>query len=80
MAADPFMGVMVMGKVAKGVGCSVKGCGGKAVKSVSAQRASQVLSIGTSRGRAYLCKTHYNEYKKKTRKERRIERWRYTQL
>ncbi len=69
-----------MGKVAKGVECSVKGCGGRAVKSVSAQKASQVLSIETSRGRAYLCEAHYKEYKKRTREERRIERWRYAQF
>jgi len=33
---------------------------------------------GPLRGRrAYLCKEHYKEYKKGSRKERRMERWRH---
>ena len=71
---------MDVGRIAKGVECSVQGCGGRAVKSVSAQKASQLLKINVSRGRAYLCEGHYKEFKKLTRKERRIERWRYSQL
>ena len=69
-----------MGKVSKGVKCSVKGCEEPAVRSISAQKVSHVLRISISRGRAYLCEKHYKEYKKLTREERRIERWRYMQI
>jgi len=69
-----------LGKVSKGVKCSVKGCEEPAVRSISAQKVSHVLRISISRGRAYLCEKHYKEYKKLTREERRIERWRYMQI
>ncbi len=69
-----------MGKVSKGVKCSVEGCEEPAVRSISAQKVSHVLRISISRGRAYLCEKHYKEYKKLTREERRIERWRYMQI
>jgi len=69
-----------LGKVSKGVKCSVEGCEEPAVRSISAQKVSHVLRISISRGRAYLCEKHYKEYKKLTREERRIERWRYMQI
>ena len=65
-----------MGKVGKGVKCSVAGCGEDAVRSVSAEDASRAgLKITTS-GRSYLCKNHYKDMKKKTKKDRQVERWR----
>lgn len=69
-----------MGKVSKGVRCSVEGCGEPAVRSLSSQRVSRHLKIAESRGRAYLCEKHYKEFKKLSREERRIERWRYAQI
>jgi len=27
--------------------------------------------------RAYLCREHYKEYKRRTRKERRLEKWKF---
>ena len=69
-----------MGKISKGVECSVKGCGEPAVRSLSAQKVGAVLKINVSRGRAYLCEKHYKEYKKLTKEERRIERWRYMRV
>ncbi len=66
-----------MGKVKKGVKCSVKGCNNEAVRSLSAEKAvSAGLDVGSSR-HAYLCKEHYKEYKKWTKKERMLEKWRY---
>jgi hypothetical protein len=66
-----------MGRVAKGVKCSVVGCGEEAVRSLSAAKVnSSGLNVGEVR-RAYLCKRHYKEYKKGTKKEKLLEKWRY---
>jgi len=67
-----------MGKVSAGVKCSVTGCNEHAVKSVSLNRArSAGLEVPEGR-RAYLCKVHYKELKKRLKKERVIEKWRHT--
>ena len=67
-----------MGKVGKGVKCSVSGCGKEAARSISAEKVRMAgLSLGSGERRAYLCENHYKEYKKRTKKERKIEQWRY---
>lgn len=67
-----------MGRVAKGVKCSVSGCGKEAVRSLSSARIKSAdLKIESGR-RGYLCKEHYKEYKKKTRKEKQVEQWRFS--
>ena len=67
-----------MGRIAKGVKCSVSGCGKDAVRSISAAKVKSAdLKVGSGERRAYLCKEHYKEYKKKTKKERKTEQWRY---
>lgn len=67
---------MVLGKIDKGVKCSVTGCGKDAVRSISAGKVTAAgLKIGVER-RAYLCKEHYKEYKKATKKDRTLEKWR----
>jgi len=67
-----------LGRVAKGVKCSVSGCGKEAIRSLSAAKVrSAGLNVSGSERRAYLCKAHYKEYKKKTRKEKKVEQWRY---
>ena len=66
-----------MGRVAKGVKCSVSGCGQDTVRSLSAEKVRAAgLRVGSER-RAYLCKEHYKEYKKKTKKDKQLEQWRY---
>ena len=66
-----------MGRVAKGVNCSVVGCDKKAIRSLSTEKVSSAgLKVGERR-RAYLCKEHYKEYKRKTKKEKMAEKWRY---
>jgi len=35
------------------------------------------LKVGNEK-RAYLCKEHYKEYKKKTKKDKQLEKWRYS--
>jgi hypothetical protein len=68
---------VVMGKIDKGVGCSVVGCSEKAIRSVSAEEASQAkLNISEAR-RAYLCKKHYRELKKHLRHDKRLQKWRW---
>ena len=68
-----------MGRIDKGVKCSVSGCGREAVRSLSTEKVrSAGLNVGSSERRAYLCKEHYKEYKKKTKKEKQLEKWRYS--
>jgi hypothetical protein len=67
-----------LGRIGKGVKCSVSGCGQEAVRSLSAEKVrSAGFNVGSSERRAYLCKNHYKEYKKKTKKEKTLEQWRY---
>jgi hypothetical protein len=69
---------LALGKVGKGVKCSVSGCGKEAARSLSAEKVRMAgLTIGSGERRAYLCENHYKEYKKRTKKERKIEQWRY---
>ncbi len=63
--------------------CSVEGCSEPGVRSFARakisealQKASLTLKSGRSR-RAYLCSEHYKIYKKQTRKEKRVNKWRY---
>jgi hypothetical protein len=66
-----------LGRVAKGVKCSISGCGNEAVRSLSAEKVKSAgLNVGGER-RAYLCKEHYKEYKKKTKKDKMLEKWRH---
>jgi len=66
-----------LGRVAKGVKCSVVGCNKEAVRSLSAEKVSAAgLKVGTAR-RTYLCRDHYKEFKKETKKEKMLEKWRY---
>lgn len=67
-----------MGRVSKGVKCSVSGCSRAAVRSLPAEKVKSAgLNVCSGERRAYLCKEHYKEYKKKTKKEKMVERWRY---
>ena len=67
-----------MGRIGKGVKCSVSGCGGEAIRSLSSEKVKTAgLRVGDDK-RAYLCREHYKEYKKKTKKDKQIEKWRYS--
>jgi hypothetical protein len=67
-----------LGRIAKGVKCSISGCSKEAIRSISATKVKSAgLNIGSGERRAYLCKEHYKEYKKKTKKEKKVEQWRY---
>ena len=68
-----------MGRIDKGVKCSISSCGREAVRSLSAEKVrSAGLNVSSSERRAYLCKEHYKEYKKKTKKDKQLEKWRYS--
>ena len=64
-----------MGRIDKGAKCSV--CGKEAVRSISADKVKSAGLRAGSEKRAYLCREHYKEYKKKTKKDKQLERWRY---
>ncbi|MGE5188301.1 MAG: hypothetical protein ACM3JE_04665 [Betaproteobacteria bacterium] len=64
-----------MGRIDKGAKCSV--CGMEAIRSISADKVKAAgLKVGDDK-RAYLCKEHYKEYKKKTKKDKTLDKWRY---
>ena len=68
----------MLGRIDKGVKCSVSGCSREAVRSVSSDKAKAAgLNVGSGEKRAYLCKEHYKELKKKTKKDKTLEKWRY---
>ena len=67
-----------MGKVDKGVSCSVIGCSNKAVRSLSrSEMGGSGLSVGGEGRRAYLCHDHYKAWKKATKKSKTLERSRW---
>ncbi len=66
-----------MGRVDKGQKCSVSGCAKEAARSISGEKVRLAgLKVGSEK-RAYLCKDHYKEYKKKTKKDKQLEKMRY---
>jgi hypothetical protein len=67
-----------LGKVDKGVNCSVTGCSNKAVRSLSkSEMGGSGLSLGEEGRRAYLCHDHYKAWKKATKKSKSLERSRW---
>jgi len=74
---EDYGGMNQMGKVSKGISCSVDGCSREAIRSLSAAKVEEAgLKVKGTR-RVYLCKEHYKEYKKATKKEKTLERWRH---
>jgi thymidine kinase len=68
-----------LGRIDKGVKCSVSGCGKEAVRSISTEKVKSAgLKVGSSEKRAYLCREHYKEFKKKTKKDKTLDKWRYS--
>ncbi len=67
-----------MGRIEKGVKCSVSSCGSDALRSVSIDKVKAAgLKIDSGEKRAYLCKEHYKEFKKKSKKDKQLDKWRY---
>jgi hypothetical protein len=67
-----------MGKVDKGIGCSVTGCSNKGERSMGRDQltGSGLTAAGEGR-RIYLCHEHYKVWKKSTKKERDMQRARW---
>ena len=62
-----------MGKVDKGVGCSVTGCKNPALRSLSrSEMGGSGLSVGGDGRRVYLCHDHYKAWKKATKDSRSL--------
>ncbi len=71
-----------MGKIKKGVLCSVRGCDNKAVKAISYNvfsTADVSLDLKEKSRRIYLCREHYKIFKKGSKKQRIYEKWRIWQ-
>jgi len=67
-----------LGRIDKGVKCDVSGCGNEAVRSLNSDKAKSAgLKVSSSEKRVYLCREHYKEFKKKTKKDKTIDKWRY---
>ncbi|MEM3436983.1 MAG: hypothetical protein QXP55_00405 [Nitrososphaerales archaeon] len=67
-----------MGKIQKGVKCSVVDCDSEAIRSLSRNKFS-VPDLKLKEGkRVYLCEHHYKLWKKETKKLREIDRLRYS--
>lgn len=72
-----------MGKIGKGVKCSVVGCEKQAYKSVtvtSIRKSNFNLSLDYSGPRVYLCKEHYREFKKHIKDLKKFDKWRRMSL
>ena len=66
-----------MGRIEKGEKCTVSGCSREAARSISAEKVKAAgLNVGVDK-RAYICKEHYKEFKKKTKKDKTLDKWRY---
>lgn len=66
-----------MGKIGKGTKCSVANCDVEAVRSVNGPKAKSA-GLDVDGRKAYLCKDHYKEFKKGSKKDRQIEKWRHS--
>ena len=68
-----------MGRVDKGVNCSIQGCDHTAERSISGSKARLAtdLVVDSANKRVFLCKTHYKEWKKATKQDRENERARW---
>jgi hypothetical protein len=75
---DDTMAMKHKPRGAKGDICGISDCKEKGLKSLSSKKVKQALSdlsfkSGTQK-RVHLCKKHYKEFKKKTKKERELDR------
>jgi hypothetical protein len=55
----------------------VANCDGEAVRSVNGSKAKNA-GLDIDGRKAYLCKDHYKEFKKGSKKDRQIEKWRHS--
>ena len=67
-----------MGRIDKGIKCSVVNCNEMAIRSISSEKVESSGLKLTDSKRGYLCEQHYKEYKKKSKDDRRVEKWRWS--
>jgi hypothetical protein len=55
--------------------CAVLKCEEPAIRSISAKKAGKILKLGTGprEKKAHLCKEHYKEFRKATKRDRKYE-------
>lgn len=55
--------------------CDVSGCKDEADRSISAKKVGELLKLdlGKRDKKAHLCKEHYKEYRKATKKDRKLD-------
>ncbi|MDR1993531.1 MAG: hypothetical protein LBQ98_08600 [Nitrososphaerota archaeon] len=67
-----------MGRIEKGEKCNVSGCGGEALRSIATDKVKAAgLNVGGAEKRTFICKEHYKDFKKKTKKDKTLDKWRY---
>jgi len=56
--------------------CQVSGCKEEAARSISAEKLKKALgtSLKEEARRVHICKTHYRQFRKKTKGDRELER------
>ncbi len=54
--------------------CEVTDCNKDSFRTVPADLAKKVFTLDESKTKVHLCKEHYKEYKKGTKKERQMNR------
>jgi hypothetical protein len=51
----------------------------EAVRSLSTEKAKSVgLGVSSNEKRVYVCREHYKVFKKKTKKDKTVDKWRYS--
>lgn len=70
------MSVTCLGRIEKGEKCTV--CGKEAIRSLPVDKVKAAGLNGGNEKRAYLCKDHYKDYKKKTKKDKQLDKWRFS--
>ena len=67
-----------MGKISKGVECSLNDCSSSAIRSINSKNVdSDQFPISSASNKVYFCNEHYKSWKKSTKELRKSERARY---
>jgi hypothetical protein len=66
-----------LGKISKGEKCSAKGCAKEAIRSLPIDDVTSAGIEVQGTRRVYLCRDHYKQYKKATKKDKMVDKWRY---
>ncbi len=54
--------------------CGVKDCEKESFQTVPSDKASKLFVLKEERTKVHLCREHYKEYKRNTKKERKLDR------